>query len=392
MLQPNMSKLRIGMWGTTAFRPSHVWDLLKYLLGEGDDVSRENSEIFQITGLWLEQRREKDICPDVSLWTGKHHFPLVNTKAEALVDANGDYVDVVWLVPEHGKYPVHLNQPLYPIRPWLDALFEFVRATGWKPRLLVIDKNVFITMRDYFRLAHELRELEIPCVGGSILPWHEQSQALPTGPDTEVQDVVVLGPPWIGNMGVHGAATYVSCMAGCRNGGQIPMRIEHLEGTGQVQQALREGRLSKDCLDAVCATLTGDSWDELVERNAGNFYENRDTVEGVVYEFDGWTAGHVTAGNVPPQWGVGMRVNGEMHSACCTFHLDHFGVMCRDIADMAESGSVPDWAQLLTFWPSALTVWAVASSSLGRPVPTHDLGIPLAHANPRPPRALPPAS
>jgi hypothetical protein len=374
------------MWGTTAFRPSHVWDLLKFLLGEGDAVSIENSEILQITGLWLEQRKKNDICRDVALWTGKHGFPLVNTMTEALVDSSGEYVDIVWLVPEHGRYTEHLNQPLYPIRDWLETLFEFIRSTGWKPRILVIDKNVFLTVRDYFWLARQLEELGIPCVGGSVLPWHEQSVSLPAGPDVEIQDIVVLGPPWIGNMGVHGAATYVSCAASCRNGGQIPRQIEHLEGTDRVQGALDEGRLSRDCLDAVCHAILGKSWDEHVHVITESFWEARDTVEGVIYEFDDWTAGQVTAGGLG-QWGTGMRVKDDIHAACCRFDLDQFGLMCRDIADMAVNGAVPSWAQTLTYWPSALTVWAIASHNLGRPVCTHELGVSLSQPHSRPPRA-----
>jgi len=381
-----MSKLRVGMWGTTAFRPSHVWDLLKFLLGEGGAISVENSEIFKITGLWLEQREKDDVCRDVSLWTGKHGFPVVNTMTEALTDSKGEYVDVVWLVPEHGRYTEHLNQPLYPIRDWLETLFEFIHSTGWRPRILVIDKNVFLTIRDYLWLTQKLEEFEIPCVGGSVLPWHEQSVQLPSGSDVEIQDIVVLGPPWIGNMGVHGAATYVSCVANCSNGGQIPNRIEHLEGTGKVSEALNEGRLSRDCLDAVCQSILSKSWDEHVRVITESFWEARDTVEGVVYEFDGWTAGQITAGGLA-QWGTGMKVDHRIHAACCRFDLDQFGLMCRDIADMAVNGAVPGWAQTLTYWPSALTVWAIASHNLGKPVCTHELGVPLKHSNPRPPRA-----
>jgi hypothetical protein len=209
-----MSKLRVGMWGTTAFRPSIVWDFLKFLLGEG----------------------------------------------------------------------------------------------------------------------------------GSVLPWHVQNVSLPTGqPDDDVaiQDIVALSPPWIGNMGVHGAATDVSCAAGCSSGGQIPQKIEHLEG--------------------------------------------------VIYEFDGRTAGHVTPGGLS-QWGVGMRVESEIHAACCRFDLDQFGLICRDIADMAMNSTVPDRAQTLTICPSALTVWAIASHNLGQPVSTHELSVPLAHPHPRPPRAPLPVS
>ena len=125
-----MSKLRVGMWGTTAFRPSIVWDFLKFLLGEG----------------------------------------------------------------------------------------------------------------------------------GSVLPWHVQNVSLPTeqpDDDVAIQDIVALSPPWIGNMGVHGAATDVSCAGGLS------------------------------------------------------------------------------------QWGVSMRVESEIHAACCRFDLDQFGLMCRDIADMAAHSTVP---------------------------------------------------
>lgn len=94
--------------------------------------------------------------------------------------------------------------------------------------------------------------------GGSVLPWHVQSVSLPTGQpdDVAIQDIVVLSPPWVGNMGVHGAATDVSCAGGLS------------------------------------------------------------------------------------QWGVSMRVESEIHAACCRFDLDQFGLMCRDIADMAVHSTV----------------------------------------------------
>lgn len=169
--------------------------------------------------------------------------------------------------------------------------------------------------------------------GGSVLPWHVQNVSLPTGQpdDVAIQDIVALSPPWIGNMGVHGAATDVSCAAGCSSGGQIPQKIEHLEG--------------------------------------------------VIYEFDGRTAGHVTAGGLS-QWGVSMRVESEIHAACCRFDLDQFGLMCRDIADMAVHSTVPG-AQTLTICPSVLTVWARLPQS--RPASFHP-------RTQRPPRASTPLS
>jgi hypothetical protein len=201
----------------------------------------------KVVSLYVDQKPENDLSAERAREFG---FTVYPTIAEAL-RCGGDKlaVDAVLIVAEHGDYPRNeKGQILYPRYEFFKQVVDVFEKDG---RVVPVynDKNLSYSFKKAQWMVATAHRMKFPMLAGSSLPvtWRLPDIELPLG--CEIEEAVMVG--WGGSdaMDYH-ALEGMQCMIERRKGGETGVKAVQMITGDAVWKAGREGRWSRDLLEA----------------------------------------------------------------------------------------------------------------------------------------------
>ena len=168
----------------------------------------------KIVSMWIDQVGENDTGVRIAKMNGATLYPTI---AEALTLGGEQLaVDAVIYIGEHGEYPKsRLGVKMYPRMNYLEQIFRVFDASN-KSVPVFTDKHLAYSWLDSKWVYDRSKELNVPMMAGSSLPycWRSPDLVHPIG--TNITEAVAIGYASLdaygfscnGNSPVYGRATY----------------------------------------------------------------------------------------------------------------------------------------------------------------------------------------
>jgi hypothetical protein len=201
----------------------------------------------KVVSLYVDQKPENDLSAQRAKEFG---FTVYPTIAEAL-RCGGDKlaVDAVLIIGEHGDYPRNeKGQILYPRYEFFKQVVDVFEKDG---RVVPVynDKNLSYDFKKAQWMVAAHHRMNFPMLAGSSLPvtWRLPDIELPLG--CEIEEALMVGVGGSDAMDYH-ALEAMQCMIERRKGGETGVKAVQLITGNAVWKAGREGRWSRDLLEA----------------------------------------------------------------------------------------------------------------------------------------------
>jgi len=318
---------------TTLYVPASHADVLvtKFLRGFPCDDGLHAPRT-QIVSLYIDQIPERDMGVATAREFG---VPVYDTVQAALLP-NGQPVDGVLLVGEHGEYPTNeLGQVMYPRRILFERIVKELTRQGRSVPLFG-DKHLSYEWPGAAWMVQAARELRAPFMAGSSLPncWRRPYLEHPVGVSLQAAASIAYGP--IESYGFHMLET-LQCMVERRRGGEVGIEaVRCLEGDA-VWEWLDENPVHAELASAAGRSIreTTAPWErvrEVVKEPAAFLLRYGDGLEAVNLLLNGYSQSFAYAAQTPD--GI----------AACEFYLQagmpygHFSYLGRNIEEMFVTG------------------------------------------------------
>ena len=201
----------------------------------------------KVVSLYVDQKPEGDLSAERASEFG---FTVYPTIAETLRCGGSKLaVDAVLIVAEHGDYPRNAKgQILYPRYEFFKQVVDVFEQDG---RVVPVynDKNLSYDFRKAQWMVAAGHRMNFPMLAGSSLPvtWRLPDIELPL--DCEIEEALMVGEGGSDAMDYH-ALEGLQCMIERRKGGETGVRSVQMITGDAVWRAGREGRWSRDLLEA----------------------------------------------------------------------------------------------------------------------------------------------
>ena len=326
-------RLPVAAVVTSYFKNSHA-DVLVGKILEGWRQQGGPGPDLELVSLYADQVPSQDLSRDLAR---KHGFRIAKTIDEAIT-LNGDELAVAGVlnVGEHGNYPLtDTQQRMYPRRRLFDDAVAAMRRCG-KFVPMFNDKHLAWNWRDAKHMYDTAQRHQIALLAGSSLPvaWRYPAVELPKG--SQLQEALAVGYGGLESYGFH-ALEALQCMVERRRGGESGVAAVTAVQGEQIWQAERQGRWSRDLLEAAVATFKG-SIERLEQRlkDKAAFYliEYRDGLRATVAMLNG----------VAGQMSVACKLRQQADPLACWFRLEerrpfgHFEHLLRAIEHTVHTG------------------------------------------------------
>lgn len=254
--RPQVGKPRIALIATEYWNISHADVIATKIFTRipTDDGSREPR--VEIVSAYIDQFPEDDTGRRI---LGMNNVPLYPTIAEALTMGGSELaVDAVLYIGEHGKYPQNrIGQKMYPRMNHLEQVFRVFDASN-RSVPVFNDKHLSYNWLDCRWIYERAKELKVPMMAGSSLPycWRDENLVHPIG--TEIEEAVAIGvssrssskydhDQW---KNIFHVAEVLQCMVERRKGGETGIAsVQGLTGNA-VWQAIDRGDISAELVHA----------------------------------------------------------------------------------------------------------------------------------------------
>lgn len=324
----------------------------------------------------MDQFVANDISREIS---AKHNVPIFPTVREALTRGGSKMaVDGVLLIGEHGDYPLNaLGQKLYPRKELFDKIVEVFRAEGHVVPLFC-DKHPSWNFDWAQEMIRVVRELRIPFLAGSSLPYSPFAPPLGLPDAAEIEGVVAVYCNGFEPYGFHSLEMAQSAIER-RKGGESGIRSVRVHKGDRVWRALDRGEWPAELMQtALSADLDKPQLSEIRKKPVTDDKLASFTVE----HGDGVRATHLMLPGHVKEFAIAIRQKGwnQTHAARPALgnaddFYSHFARFNRVIEDMFLSGktAVPVERTLLT--TGAIAAVMQAAQSEGDVFPTPQLPI-----------------
>ena len=319
---------------THIYRNSAHADVIgtKLFLGIPTDDGMITPQI-KIASVYIEQIGANDTGVKIAKM---NNTPVYSTVEEALT-LGGDKlaVDAVIYVGEHGEYPNNrLGMKLYPRMNYLERIFRVFDASN-KSVPVFTDKALSYSWLDSKWIYDRARELNVPLMAGSSLPygWRDQPLEHPIG--TKISEAVAIGYLSLDAYGFH-VTEILQCMVERRKGGETGVdSVEGLQGN-DVWAAIDSGKISGVLVNAACESVKGKvpgTMRDLVKMPYAVIVKYSDGTKGTILMLNGY---------MNSKWAYAAKANGK--TVATEFVLDnsmsysHFSYLSLNIQKFIVTG------------------------------------------------------
>jgi hypothetical protein len=236
----------------TEYRANSHADVIVGKILEGFQQDGGAGPDLQLVALFTDQVPKNDLSRGLAK---KFNFRIAQSIEEALT-LGGDKLAVagVLSIGEHGNYPYtkDTNQHMYPRRRFFDDIAAVFRKHK-RVVPLFNDKHLAYNWKDAKHMYDTAREMNIPFLAGSSVPvaWRTPALNLPRG--CVLTEAIGVGYGGLESYGFHALEGF-QCMVERRRGGETGVAtVQAVRGEG-IAKAQKEGRWSRELLDAAIAT------------------------------------------------------------------------------------------------------------------------------------------
>lgn len=294
----------------------------------------------------------------------RHGFAIHTNVADTLTLGTGRLaVDGIFLVIEHGKYPVNeLGATIYPKRPLFEEIAKIFRASG-RAVPVFVDKALADNWRDAKWLHDTARELNAPLMAGSSLPGLWRKPVVDVRRGAKLKEIVAVSYHTLDHYGFH-ALEMIQCLAERRAGGETGVRaVQCLVGEA-VWSAGERGEYDKELLAAAFNRL---------ERKPSDKKPLREQVkEPVLWRIeyaDGLRATILTLNGAVGEWAAAWReADGRSEAALFWTQearpFGHFAFLVQGVEGMMHTNR-PSWPAERTLMTSGLLDALLTSKKQG---------------------------
>lgn len=245
----------------------------------------------------------------------KHDVKVYPTVAGALT-LGGDTlaVDGVIYIGEHGDYPrSRLGVKMYPRLNILEQIFRVFDASD---RVVPVftDKHLAYSWLDSKWVYDRARELDVPFMAGSSLPFSWRDPMLEHPIDANIAEAVAVGYGSLDSYGFHVLEILQSMMERRKGGESGVASVQCLNGP-EVYEAARQGKFSMELAEAAFATIESKKSDSMEES------DKNPTAVLITYN-DGTKGTILMAGRyIGEHWAYAAKVDDK--TVACEFTLEH---------------------------------------------------------------------
>ena len=366
---PAGPKKRLTLLGTLWARHTHPDHVGTAFLEGYSIVGRTHRPHAELAGIYLDQVHKLDIGRAMA---ARYRVPVYESLHEALTGGTGRLaVDGVLLVCENGNYPRNdKGQKLYPRRQWFEDVVKVFRAAG-RAVPVYHDKFFASTWADSAWIWRQHKELGIPLAAGSSVPMAWRRPALAFAPGIRLDGALAVGYAGLESYGFH-TLELLQAFVEKRTGAAGVRSVEVLEGPA-AWKAAAQGRWRLDLLRAALARTPLEA--DAMPRDLAAA-DPKALVILVEYA-DGFRAAAYLSRGLVRQFAFAAAVAGRRRPVATWAWLpkpqrDHFKFLCNHIEVLMRTGRaiIPPERTYLT---TGMTLAAVDSHFLGRPVPTPHL-------------------
>jgi hypothetical protein len=266
----------------------------------------------KIVSVWIDQIGDNDTGVRIAKMNGAEVFPTI---ADALtLGSDALAVDAVLYIGEHGEYPnSRYGVKMYPRMNYLEQIFRVFDASNRSVPLFT-DKHLAYSWLDSKWIYDRAKELNVPMMAGSSLPycWRDQPLEHPLG--TPIKEAVAVGYASLDSYGFH-VAEILQCMVERRAGGETGVAsVYGINGT-DVWDAMDRGLISLPLVEAACDKIKG--------KHPGAMRELVKDPHAVLVNYNDGTKGAILmlTGYVNQGWAYAAHANGQ--TVATEFVLDH---------------------------------------------------------------------
>ncbi len=223
--------------------------LSRILKGYRLDGKGEYPEL-KLVSVYRDTPSEKDLCDQLSR---EYQFSICETVEEALtLGTESLAVDGVFIITEHGRYPVsETGQILRPNR----KLFEKVVDVFKKSNRVVpvfIDKHIATYWEDIRWIYETAEKMKIPLMAGSSVPVSWRYPPVDVDKHSKLKEIVGISFLTLDGSGFHGLEM-IQCLAEQRKGGETGIKsVQCITG----EDVWKEGKIfDKNLLDMAAERL-----------------------------------------------------------------------------------------------------------------------------------------
>lgn len=298
---------------TNTYRNSAHADVIgtKLFLGIPTDEGLVRPRV-KIASVWIDQIGANDTGVRIAKMNGVKVYPTI----EDALCLGGDKlaVDGVVYVGEHGDYPYNrLGEKMYPRMNYLERIFRVFDASG-KSVPLFTDKALSYSWLDSQWIYDRGKELNVPMMAGSSLPYCWRDPYLEHDLDTHITEAVAIGYASLDAYGFH-VVEILQCMLERRKNGETGVAsVEGLQGQ-DVWNAIDSGKISLSLVNAACDKIKGKAsgaMRSLVKNPSAVIIRYNDGTRGSILMLDEY---------VKEGWAYAAMVDGK--TVATEFVLDH---------------------------------------------------------------------
>jgi hypothetical protein len=327
---------------TTEYRQNSHADLLVSRLFRTDTLDGKGRlPAMELASVFTDQVPQNDSSRG---FAGKYGFEIAKDIPSALTNSNGEVdIDGVMLIAEHGSYrESDTGQIVYPKRKIFAEIADVMeRRKETKP--VFFDKHLSDNWEDAKWIYDRAKDLNIPMMGGSVLPVLWRFPPIDVRRGEPVQEIVAVSYHRLDSYGFH-ALEMIQSLAERRKGDESGVRsVQCLVGNA-VWEAGEKGIYSKDLLDKALRCLK--------ERPLPEGYELKKLVSEpvlfVIEYLDGLRASVLTLNGAVAEWAVAWKSSDQEQIMATLFWtqemrpFQHFNHQLLGIEKMVQTGK-PTW-------------------------------------------------
>lgn len=294
----------------------------------------------RLTSVFTDQLPEKDLSREYS----KQYGFTIAENAEQSLTSGGELVDAVFLVAEHGDYPMSdTGQIVYPKR----KMFEAITKVFEKEKKVVpvfFDKHFADNWEDAKWIYDKAKEMKIPLMAGSSIPTTWRYPEIDLKRDAKVKEIVAVNFGRLDAYGFH-ALEGLQALVERRAGGETGVKsVQCLTGEA-VWEAGKVGVYDEQLLDRVVAGFRERKLPE--GKTIKEQMRNKEPVLFHIEYEDGLRASVLTLNGVVAEWAAAWRYADDSSVESLSFLTPetrpyyHFSVLLSKINGFMHTGEAP---------------------------------------------------